>query len=228
MNLTELTNLHIPVVVILGVNSDIPSSVRGVREKDAAANVVLYGKEIIQVIKNPLTNSISGLEKTETIVPPQVNRILPPFKSHHYPCHGDTVLLVIPTENEFKKEILQEYFNEQAPAGIVMHTITLPVDSGVGSQPYNEAGMTGAHTRLTNSLNHLDAQEYQAMFKEKRIGTIIVASIESYIQTDNIDRPTDYGTVVVHNATTQQTTMCTSQGVTVPPVYVNRARRLID
>lgn len=225
MNLTELTNLHIPVVVILGIHSDFPSSVLGVAQKDVATNAVLYGKEIIQVMTNPLTNSIYGLEKTERIVPPQVNSILPPFKPHHYPCHGDAILLVIPTENEFKKEILQEYFSERAPTGIRMHTITLAVDSGVGSQPYNGSGMTGAHTRLTNSLNHLDAQKYQEMFKEKRIGTVIVASIEGYIQTDNIDRPTDYGAVLVYNATTQQTTMCMSQGVTVPPAYVNRARR---
>jgi non-canonical (house-cleaning) NTP pyrophosphatase len=108
---------------------------------------------------------------------------------------------------------------------VILHTLAIPVESDVGEQPYNEAGIIGAHNRISNALLRLDAVEYQETFRDKRIGIAIVACIENYIQTDNIDRPTDYGVVVIHNATTRQTMVCVSWGVTVPPAYVNRARR---
>jgi non-canonical (house-cleaning) NTP pyrophosphatase len=169
-------------------------------------------------------SSDPDLEGTEKIVPPHMDLRLPPFQLHQYPSHGNAVLLVIPTENESKRRLLQEAFRERAPNNVIVHTVTVSVDSGVGAQPYNEAGIIGAHNRISNALLRLDTAEYQETFKVKRIGTVIVACIENYIQTDNIDRPADYGVVVIHNATTQQTTACISSGVTVPPAYVNRAR----
>jgi len=150
---------------------------------------------------------------------------LPPFQFHQYPSHGNAVLLVIPTENDSKKRLLQEAFRERAPHGVTVHTVTMSINSEVGEQPYNKAGIIGAHARISNALLRLDAAEYQEIFKVKMIGTVIFASIESYIQTENVDRPTDYGVVVIHNATTQQTSTRISCGVTVPPAYVNRARR---
>jgi hypothetical protein len=173
---------------------------------------------------NPM-GSVSDFEGTEEIVPPCVDPRLPPFRLHQYPSHGNVVLLAIPTENESKKGLLQEAFGDRAPNNVIVHTVTFSVDSGVGNQPYNEAGIIGAHGRISNALRRLDTAEYEETFRLQRIGTVILASIESYIQTENIDRPTDYGVVVIHNATTQQTTACTSRGVTVPPAYVNRARR---
>lgn len=172
-----------------------------------------------------LMNSVPDLKGTEKIVPPHMDPRLPPFQLHQYPSHGNAVLLVIPTENESKRRLLQEAFRERAPNDVIVHTVTISIDSGVGEQPYNGAGIIGAHHRISNALLRLDTAEYQEIFKVKRIGTVIVASIESYIQTDNIDRPADYGIVVIHNATKQQTTACISCGVTVPPAYVNRARR---
>ncbi|KAF2831832.1 hypothetical protein CC86DRAFT_400621 [Ophiobolus disseminans] len=51
------------------------------------------------------------------------------------------------------------------------------------------------------------------------------AAIESYIQTKVVDRPVDFGIVVVHDVTSRQTAIGCSRGVTVPPEYVARARR---
>ena len=52
-----------------------------------------------------------------------------------------------------------------------------------------------------------------------------MASVESYIQTVNIKVPTDYGAVVVYNATKHEAVLGISKGVTVPPQYVEEARR---
>jgi len=172
-----------------------------------------------------LANGVPDLEGTEMIVPPHMNPRLPPFQHHQYPHHGNAVLLVIPTANESKGRLLQEAFSMRKPDGMIIHTVAVPSDSDVGEQPYNEAGIIGAHNRISNALRRLDTAVYQETFRVKRIGTVIVASVENYIQTDNVDRPTDYGVVVIHNATTQQTTACLSWGVTVPTAYVNRARR---
>ncbi|KAH0547676.1 hypothetical protein FGG08_000165 [Glutinoglossum americanum] len=202
----------------------------GSREGDtwkryAAANAVSYAKEIIQVMASNLMNSVRGLEGTEEIVPPPMDPRLPPFQPHQYPSHGNAVLLVIPTKNEFKRRVLQQAFRQRVPSDVVLHTLVVPVESDVGEQPYNEAGSTGAHNRISNALLRLDAVEYEETFRDRKIGIVIVACIESYIQTDNIDRPTDYGVVAIHNATTRQTEVCLSRGVTVPPAYVDRARR---
>jgi non-canonical (house-cleaning) NTP pyrophosphatase len=220
-----LTNLQIPIIVILGISNCVNSSENDAWTGYAAANAASYGKEFIQVMTSNLMNSVSDLEGTEKIVPPHMDLRLPPFQFHQYPSYGNAVLLLIPTENESKRRLLQEAFRERAPNDMIVHTVTVSVDSGVGEQPYNEAGIIGAHNRISNALLRLDTAEYQDTFRVKRIGTIICASIENYIQTDNVDRPTDYGVVVIHNATTQQTTACTSWGVTTPPAYVNRARR---
>jgi len=177
-------------------------------------------------MRNNLVRSVDDMTGTEKIVPPpQVNPSLPPFQRHQYPSCGSAVLLVIPTENKGKRRMLEEAFRERAPKNVVVHVITVPVASDVGEEPYNNAGAIGAHNRIRNALARLGTSEYQNALTTKGIGTVIVVSIESYIQTENIDHPTDYGIVVVHNATTCKTAARVSSGVTVPLAYVNRARR---
>ncbi|KAH0565180.1 hypothetical protein GP486_001426 [Trichoglossum hirsutum] len=221
-----LASLKVVAPVVLGVTSHVDSRESGdTWKRYAAANAASYTKEIIHVMGNNLMSSVQNLRGKEKVVPPPVEPKLPPFEPHRYPNHGNAILLVIPTENEFKKRVLQEAFREQAPRGVDLHTISVPVESEVGEQPYNEAGVMGAHNRISNALLRLDAPEYQETFREKKIGAVFVASIENFIQIDGIDRPTDYGVVAIHNAIDQRTVACFSQGVTVSPDYVDRARR---
>ena len=60
------------------------------------------------------------------------------------------------------------------------------------------------------------------MLVSKGIGTVFIASIENCIRLDSVERPTDYGVVVIHNASTGGTVAGLSRGVTA---YVDRARR---
>jgi non-canonical (house-cleaning) NTP pyrophosphatase len=169
---------------------------------------------------------IADLKCSERIVPPIKGPPVLPFQLHQYPLYGNATLLVIPTANESKRRLLQDMFTERAtPHNVTMHTITVPVDSEVGEQPYNDAGVAGAYNRISNALVCLDSWDHEKSFGEKSIGTVIVESIESYIQLEGVDRPTDYGIIVIHNVTTQRTTACSSWGVTVAPAFVNRARR---
>jgi hypothetical protein len=64
---------------------------------------------------------------------------------------------------------------------VIVHTIIVPADSGVGEQLYNGAGIIGAYNRISNALLRLDTAEYEGTFRVKRIGTVIVASFENYI-----------------------------------------------
>lgn len=173
-----------------------------------------------------LIHDLEQIMGTEQIVaPPAAAPDLPPLPSFEHPVRGEGILLIIPTENEFKKKLLQDFIRKKAPAGITVSTIFVPVDSDVGEQPYNEQGAMGAYNRIKNAIIRLTAAEYEKDLCEKSIRTIFVASIESYIQTENVDRPTDHGLVVIHNLTSGQTVQGNSRGVTVPPEFVDRARR---
>ncbi|RDL34692.1 uncharacterized protein BP5553_07820 [Venustampulla echinocandica] len=209
-----LCSLQIPTVVVAD----------GTWTTLASQNVASYAFELIRLMTDASAMEIPLLYHTENIVPPRPDPQLPPFPLHHFPTYGNTVLLGIPTENEHKTALLHDFLAERAPDGVKVHVVTVPVASGVGEQPYNEAGVAGAYNRISNALNHLHGAEFVETFKEKLIGTVIVASIESYIQTEDIERPADFGIVVVHNATTQQTRACCSKGTTLPPEYVRRAQ----
>lgn len=176
-------------------------------------------------MSNGLLTSVDNLRGTERIVAPNLDIDLPPFQSHNLPGYGRDVLLVIPTANKSKCELLTSGFELKKPEGVTLHSIAIPFESGVGEQPYNEAGVIGAHTRISNALRHIDTPSFRDTLASKKIGTVIVASIENFIQLDKVERPTDFGMVVIHNASIGQTTAGLSLGVTVPRAYVNRARR---
>lgn len=89
----------------------------------------------------------------------------------------------------------------------------------------------------------------ETFFDSHRIGTVLAASIENYIllpqsftspyspssspsttvkdpsYQGGSDRPTDFGVVVIHNATTGRTAVASSSGVTMDPRFVRRAKR---
>ena len=222
--LTSLgVNLSIPRVVVLGVSNNVDSHQSNDLKGYTAAYATLYAKEFTQMVSDNVMLIIPNLKNSEKVVPPHNDPILPRFPPHRFPSYGNTVLLVIPTANESKRRLLEDSFIEQAPENVVLRTVIVPVDSEVGEQPYNDAGIIGAYNRINNALIRLDTAEYEKILREKNIGTVIVASIESYIQVDDVDRPTDYGVVVVYNATTQQTAACSSWGVTIPLTFVDRA-----
>jgi hypothetical protein len=212
------------VVVVLGVH-DVQSSRSDSLETNRFQNTALYARELIQLMADPSVMMMPSLNGTERVIPARMAPQLPPFPACRFPTHGNTVLLVIPTENKNKISIFKECVAGRTPPGVRVHTALLPVESNVGEQPYNEAGATGAYNRICNALERLHSPEFADVFAKNAVGTVMVASIESYIQTENIDRPADFGIAVVHNATTNQTCLCSSRGVTAPPEYIHRARR---
>jgi len=147
----------------------------------------------------------------------------------------NNVLLIIPTANSQKTRILLKAFSAP-PTGGKLHHLVVPADSGVGEQPYDDAGLQGAHNRIANALLQTltsSPLKLDALLAEKKIGTVMAASIENYIQRQRqrpdggVDvgaRPADYGVVMVHNATTGETAAVVSAGVTVPREYLEYAR----
>jgi hypothetical protein len=221
--LTVFTDLSVMgSITVLGV-------VDGKRDRITdvvAARVASYARELIHLSTlQSLAKTIPDVQGTEDVTPPPVEGFsIPQFETHQYPIHGNAVLLVIPTANKMKVELLQSAVRAKAPDSDDVHTITIPADSCVGEQPYNRAGIIGAHNRISNALRALREPKNEEIFRSKQIGTVLVASIESYFETERVGRPTDYGVVVIHNATTGGTTACLSQGTMVPPAYVDRAR----
>ncbi|KAH6894241.1 hypothetical protein B0T10DRAFT_479902 [Thelonectria olida] len=195
-------------------------------KKLATDRVVAYVEEIIRGIGSDLWKDVEAMRGTESIVlAPQQQPLPASISKIALPNYGNKVLLVIPTKNVFKAGLLKSKFEKELPEDKELHTLVVPADSGVGEQPYNEAGVTGACQRINSALEQLLSEESQKKMKEWEIGTVIVASIENYIQTDDVERPTDYGVVAFHNHTTNVSRMVYSRGVTVPPAYVERAQR---
>jgi non-canonical (house-cleaning) NTP pyrophosphatase len=220
---TDSLKLQTPVVQVLAVTSDGVDMSK--TRKSSSQNAAIYIQEVIQLMSDPSVTTIPYLQGTGKLVSPSKHPELPTFPIHSYPTQGSTVLLVIPTENKQKTSLLRDFLVEKAPCGVTVHTIAVPVESEVGEQPYNEAGADGAYNRINNALHQLHQDKFKDLFRDQSIGSVMVASIENYIQTEDIDTPTDFGIVVIHNATKHQTTVCSSRGVTVAPEYVTRARR---
>lgn len=177
------------------------------------------------LVKPELQRSIEDLLHTETLLPrPRDKLDLPPFKKYDFEYHGNDVLLVIPTENEDKVNTLRAWFKELKPPGVQIRIEPVKAASGVGQQPYDGEGIWGAHNRITNALDRLHSEPKLVDFESWSIGTVIVASIENFIRKTNVERPTDYGMIIVHNATTGRTDYTLSQGVTVPVPYLEHAQ----
>ena len=151
----------------------------GARESDGGDGIKPYEvlhkpTEGLQLRDQKLVRSIEQMENTERVVPPPSPvPTLRPFPAYRHSKSGNEVLLVVPTENEFKSELLQDVLNKQAARGRRVHLLIVAVDSNVGEQPYNEAGIEGAHNRIANVCIRLGTGEYDDVLLENRIGTVL-------------------------------------------------------
>jgi len=62
----------------------------------------------------------------------------------------------------------------------------------VAEQPHNEASAAGAYNCNCNALNRLHGPEFAEVFAKNATGTVMAASIENYIQIQDIDHPTEF------------------------------------
>lgn len=173
-----------------------------------------------------LTSSIATLKDTETVLPPPaIDLTKPPFTEYSFPSHGDNVLLLIPTANEGKVQVLTDAFKKQNPRAATIYPMVVPAKSDVGEQPYDGAGLQGAYNRTSNALHTFaNSPDDLAIITKRAIGTVIVATIENYIQISGVPRAVDYGVIMMHNANTGKTVTGVSHGVSVPEGYVSHAR----
>jgi hypothetical protein len=134
--------------------------------------------------------------------------------------YGEHVLLFVPTRNEFKVTVLEKRIKDELKG---QRNLLIPysedLDSGVGQQPYDEKGLEGAWTRIRNGLAWLNNNKH--ILEEKKVGTVLVAAIENYIQRG--EPAVDYGIVVIYNATINKVATAISRGVTVPGEFLKEA-----
>lgn len=195
-------------------------------KKYFSSTTALYARELIKTRLDIWPVGSASSQCTEKVLQAPTDPTIPLFEPQQIPAYGSALLLVIPTANQDKIRLCEKYIEGKVPSDTVVHKVIVPVESGVGEQPYNEAGIAGAHNRISNAIRRLLLDtEYKPILRTKGIGTVILMAIENYIQTDAVPRPADYGVVIVHNASAGKTTGCFSSGVTVPPAFVDRARR---
>lgn len=242
----------LPTIVILEAD--------GGQSPPVGRHAVTYARELISLTADPDVRSPPRLEGTESVVPAppppsDVPRLpaYPPLPLGDGGDGGNVVLLVVPTANAAKMALVREcVVAALAPPGVDLRLVVVPASSGVGEQPYDGAGLAGACIRIRNALARLQDGDDVAIAAPTGVGTILVASIESYIRlppgfsaspsphpsspsssssspaavaATTITRPSDFGLVVVYNATTSRASVAVSRGVTIAPRFVRRALR---
>ncbi|KAL2184033.1 hypothetical protein L209DRAFT_693846 [Thermothelomyces heterothallicus CBS 203.75] len=149
------------------------------------------------------------------------------------------VLLVIPTANESKTELLCSRLSSTKPAHVQLSYCQVKADSGVGEQPYDEAGPRGAFNRAVNAVAALlgDEERRAALVEDRGVGTLIVGAIENFVLRHGIEPrpgrscgPVDHGFVVLCRVSlldkTWEWVVGVSRGVTVPWEYYSAAQKL--
>lgn len=146
------------------------------------------------------------------------------------------VLLVIPTANASKTALLTAHLAATRPPHVAALThLQIPAESGVGEQPYDEAGPRGAFNRVLGAVRALRAEErYARVLGERGVGTVVVGAVENFVRRErerNADGgvvvPVDYGVVVFcrillgegEEEAEWEWRVGVSRGVTVPVEY---------
>jgi len=181
-------------------------------------------------IKHPTIESLRGTEQQVTIpgwtLGPPPGDAPKDALAHLQPANGSCITVLIPTENKHKVATIKTYFDKRAPQSTVVHFDIVPVQSDVGEQPYNAAGGRGAWSRISNALEFItSSEELVAAHASRQAGQIYVAAIESFIQTEDLERPADFGVVALYNVLKNTSTGTLSKGVTIDPALVDAAKQ---
>lgn len=143
------------------------------------------------------------------------------FSSPFNQAFGSNVLLLVPTENQFKTKVLENII-EQDLQGATLITRQLKVDTGI-EQPYDEKFEDCVIKRLKGAFAFLECNP--DFLGENSIGRVEIGVIENYIRlSDGDSSAVDFGSIIIHNATIGKTRCSVSRGVTVQMEYVKEAR----
>ncbi|PHH64323.1 hypothetical protein CDD81_4680 [Ophiocordyceps australis] len=221
-------NPALPRILVLGLGENAVPRLESALTVSLATMTAVYVNEVIDLATNYSdVRSLTEPSRPSSLVPAPDGSLaeMPAFEPRDFVAWGKSVLLVVPTENRQKVELLHRHVQRCLPHATIQR-LTLKADSGVGEQPYDEAGIAGAYNRINAALDSLQSKTCAHILVSKQIGTVIVGAIENFVQTKNGDSlPTDHGIIVLHNATQSKTVSCLTSGVTIAPEYVDRARR---
>ncbi|KAJ1328114.1 inosine/xanthosine triphosphatase [Microdochium nivale] len=178
----------------------------------------------------PSLESIRNTERTVVKTDWKLGPVSPAFweqfKLCEEPAPAHPVFIVaIPTENKHKVALIKEYFHRRLPIKSTVHFDVVPSESCVGEQPYDDAGTKGAWNRMRNAMLHITGcPDMTRLWEQRKPSEVFFATIENFIQTTSIARPTDFGVVIVASAKRRTYSGCITTGVTVDPRYVDAAR----
>jgi hypothetical protein len=144
-----------------------------------------------------------------------------PLGDYKLSCgHGENVLLLVPSANKDKRQLLQASLQETV--GDSKLTVQpYNIETGV-EEPYNDAGVECIARRICGTVSH--AKTIEHTLKDQHIGTIIIGAIENYIRTSKENESAvDFGLVVFYNVGTGALVQATTQGVPVQMRYLREA-----
>ncbi|KAK4041446.1 hypothetical protein C8A01DRAFT_14821 [Parachaetomium inaequale] len=131
----------------------------------------------------------------------------PPSGTTYHP-DPNRITIIIPTGNADKVNVVVRFLKsgkagKPGPVSFASHC-EVPAKSGVGEQPYDDAGPRGAFTRVVSAVTKLQRDtEYLAKMAQGGVGTVLVGSVENFMSRELVDTPegevmmaVDYGFVV--------------------------------
>ena len=150
-------------------------------QDEPGANVFFHAKDLY--LEQPFVDPPSLTIKKQ----PDTTSFRPELTSLLSSLSGDGVLVLLPTENEDKAEVLKGV----VPSGFDARFEVVKSKSDVGEQPYNRAGIQGAMNRIKNALEIFVTDSSplgsaQAFCQLHNIGRILVMAIENYITGTDI------------------------------------------
>ncbi|KAG7403802.1 hypothetical protein Forpe1208_v016320 [Fusarium oxysporum f. sp. rapae] len=178
-----------------------------------------------ELSQSTIPKTLEEFRGSEKIVGPPRNEKIRDIQRQEWPTSGKNCLVIFPTENKDKVEVLETKFKDNKPNNIDdCFFLQIPVADEGRSQPCHGQGYVCARHRITKAID-IFRDNYLAYLEDKQIGTIIVAAIENFFERDNVPRPVDAAVVGMFNVLTGKMATATSRGVTLHPWFLEEAER---
>jgi non-canonical (house-cleaning) NTP pyrophosphatase len=178
-----------------------------------------------ELSQSKVPETLEEFRESEKIVDPPRNGKIPDIQRQDWPLSGKDCLVIFTTKNEDKVRVLETHFKDNKPDDIDKYFfLQIPVEDNGCSQPCNGQGYVCARHRITQAID-IFRDNYTTYLKDKEIGTIIVAAIESFFERDNVPKPVDAAVIGIFNVSTGKMATATSRGVTLHPWFLEEAER---
>ncbi|GKU09455.1 unnamed protein product [Fusarium langsethiae] len=137
-------------------------------------------------------------------------------------------LVIFPTKNKGKVEALTAHFNDNEKPNDINSLLfeEIPVSDDGCSQPCNGQGSIRAKDRIMKAMHRFRVEpQYETYLKDKGVGIVIIAVIESFYERKSGQRPVEAAIIIEFNVSNGETVTKTTKGTTLNQWFLDEAER---